>query len=61
MLPGVPSDGLLSGVEKVVNLASQVAFQAPHRFQFRMAFAGLLRDLGLGFRVESNTADDGQM
>lgn len=61
MLSGVRGNGLLSGVEEVVDLASQVALQAPDRFQLRMAFADLLLHVNLGFRVESNTADDGQM
>lgn len=61
MVSGVRGDGLRSRVEEVVDLASQVAFQAPNGFQFRVAFAGFLLYVGLGFRVESNAADDGQM
>lgn len=50
----------LGVVAQMCDSVSQIALQAPDRFQFRMAFAGLLRDVGLGFRVESNTADDGK-
>lgn len=50
-----------AGVEEVVDLAGEIAFQAADGLEFGVAFGGLLRDVGLGSRVEPEAADHGEV
>jgi len=49
---GVRGDVFGAGVEEVVDLAGEIAFQAADGLEFGVAFGGLLRDVGLGSRVD---------
>src|SRR3954452_4595226 len=51
----------LAGVEQVVDLAGEVALEAADDLHFGMALGGLLRDVGLGARVQPHAADHGRV
>src|SRR5512144_1652125 len=51
----------LAGVEQVVDLAGEVALEAPNRLQLAVPERGAFRDVGLRLRVHPQAADDGEV
>ena len=53
-------DGGLAWVEEEVDLAGEIALEAADDLELGVALGGLLREVGLGFRVQADAADDGE-
>src|SRR5271167_2003308 len=58
---GTAGDSGLSGVEQEIDFTGEIALEASDGLEFGVALGGLLGYVGLGFRVQADAADHGQV